>query len=625
MVPKIRPAVRGSSMPKLTIARLLLSFAVVVVIGLATSIGLQSYTLSQLKVSGPVYNGIIDSKDLVADILPPPLYVVEAYMLASEAVLDPRKSEETVAKIERLAADYRARRDYWQKSQLPDALKSKLLNDVLVKGDAFWARYEQSFGPGSILDDAGKKAAIAELGTTFWTHDAAVRELVQMANAHLVSEEAMARATSTRLERLAVIGSGMCVFLFIGGIWYFRRRAITPLATISSYMGHLAQGDLSKDVPFSDRTDEIGKMATSVEIFRQAALERKRLRLEAEENTALTVEAQRRHAEVMAEQAQALEHVVQTLGAGLSRLAECNIRYTIDQPFMTDFEPLRRDFNEALAAFQATLVQVLETTQAIHENGLEMRSASDNLAKRTEQQAAALEETAAALEQVSTTVAQASERSQETRKLVADAKLCTEESGRVVLNAISAMKSIEKSATEIGQIIGVIDEIAFQTNLLALNAGVEAARAGEAGKGFAVVAQEVRELAQRSALAAKEIKALVSNSGQQVNAGVKLVDETGNALSRINEFVMSIDRNVDAISTGAIEQSAGLKQISIAVNDLDQMTQQNAAMVEETTALSHSLSAASTHLTSLVGRFVLNRRSVVRDTDHRDRLWCAGR
>lgn len=145
-------------MPKLTIARLLLSFAVVVVIGLATSIGLQSYTLSQLKVSGPVYNGIIDSKDLVADILPPPLYVVEAYMLASEAVLDPRKSEETVAKIERLAADYRARRDYWQQSQLPDALKSKLLNDVLVKGDAFWARYEQSFGPGSILDDAGKKA-----------------------------------------------------------------------------------------------------------------------------------------------------------------------------------------------------------------------------------------------------------------------------------------------------------------------------------------------------------------------------------------------------------------------------------------------------------------------------------
>ncbi|MFN3321835.1 MAG: methyl-accepting chemotaxis protein, partial [Allorhizobium sp.] len=155
--------------------------------------------------------------------------------------------------------------------------------------------------------------------------------------------------------------------------------------------------------------------------------------------------------------------------------------------------------------------------------------------------------------------------------------------------------------------------IAFQTNLLALNAGVEAARAGEAGKGFAVVAQEVRELAQRSAVAAKEIKTLVSNSGQQVNVGVKLVDDTGHALARIETYVSSIDRNVDAISTAAVEQSAGLRQISIAVNELDQMTQQNAAMVEETTALSHTLSSASTHLSTLVNSFVLNRRTKVRE------------
>ncbi len=600
-------------MPRLTIARLLISFAAVVVVGLAMSIGLQSFTLSQLKVSGPVYNDIIDGKDLVADILPPPLYLVEAYMLTSEAVLDPRKADGAVTKIDQLSTDYEARRQYWQQSKLPDALKAKLMGDVLVKGDAFWKSYRQSFGVGSSLSDADKRTAIADLSEKFWIHDAAVRELVQMANAHLAAGEASARTTSANLERLAIIGSGVSVFLFIGGIWYFRRRAITPLGMISEYMSHLAKGDLKKDVPFKDRTDEIGEMATSVEIFRQAALERKRLRLEAEQSTALTVEAQKRHAEVMAEQAKALEHVVETLGAGLARLAECNIRYTIDQPFMPDFEPLRRDFNDALSAFQTTLVEVLETTQAIHENGLEMRSASDNLAKRTEQQAAALEETAAALEQVTNTVAQASQRSQETRKLVSDAKVCTEDSSRVVLNAIGAMKSIEQSASEIGQIIGVIDEIAFQTNLLALNAGVEAARAGEAGKGFAVVAQEVRELAQRSAVAAKEIKALVSNSGQQVNIGVTLVNDTGQGLSRINEFVALIDSNIDALSTGALEQSAGLKQISIAVNELDQMTQQNAAMVEETTALSHSLSAASTHLTSLVGRFVLNRRSKVRD------------
>lgn len=601
-------------MPKITIARLLLTFAAVVVVGLGTSIGLQSYTLSQLKVGGSVYGGIIDGKDLVADILPPPLYLVEAYMLASEAALDLQKAQRSAEKIAALASDYQTRRRYWQSSNLPSSLKTKLAEDVLIKGDAFWGSYN-----GEYLSalSAGKPedvtTAIQVLGEKFWAHDASVRELVQMANDHLSGEERRAASTAASLERLAVGGSALSVFLFVGGIWYFRRRAINPLKAISGYMAHLAGGDLTREVPFTHRVDEIGDIAQSVEVFRQAALERKRMRLEAEELRAAGLEEQQRRAADMAEQADALSHVVDTLGAGLARLAECNIRFTIDHPFMSDFEPLRHDFNNALGAFQMTLEQVLETTRAIHENGQEMRSASDNLAKRTEQQAAALEETSAALEQVAVTVAQASERSIETRKLVAEAKVCTEDSGRVVQSAIDAMKQIASSASEIGQIIGVIDEIAFQTNLLALNAGVEAARAGEAGKGFAVVAQEVRELAQRSAVAAKEIKTLVSNSGQQVTVGVKLVDDTGHALARIDGFVTSIDRNIDAISTAAVEQSAGLKEITIAVNELDQMTQQNAAMVEETTALSHTLSAASTHLSALVGRFVLNRRTRVRD------------
>lgn len=601
-------------MPRFTIARLLLTFAAVVVIGLATSIGLQSFTLSQLKVNGPVYGGIIDGKDLVADILPPPLYLVEAYMLANEAVLDPSRAAQASSKIAALAADYEARRQYWQASPLPQSLKLKLADDVLVKGDQFWKLYHERFSqPAAFGNAKNAGTAIRELGEKFWAHDAAVRELVQMANSHLSQEEAGAAATSATLERMAMVGSGLSVLIFVAGIWYFRRRAITPLTSISKYMSHLAGGDLTKEVPFGDRVDEIGAMAQSVEIFRQAALERQRMREEAEGLRALATDEQHKRAAVMAEQAEALSHVVETLGAGLARLAQCNIRYTIDDPFMPDFEPLRNDFNNALAAFQTTLVQVLETTQAIHENGSEMRSASDNLAKRTEQQAAALEETSAALEEVAVTVSQASERSSETRKLVAEAKVCTEESGRVVQSAIEAMKNIERSAVEIGQIIGVIDEIAFQTNLLALNAGVEAARAGEAGKGFAVVAQEVRELAQRSAVAAKEIKTLVSNSGQQVNVGVKLVDDTGHALARIDDYVSTIDKNVDAISTAAVEQSAGLKQISIAVNELDKMTQQNAAMVEETTALSHTLSTASTHLSALVNSFVLNRRAKVRD------------
>lgn len=605
---------RGIFMQQISIARLLIGFAIAVVIGLGLSIGVQNFALSQLKVKGPVYDGIVDGKDLIADILPPPLYLVEAYMLANEAVVNPAKLSSSLKKIDTLRTEYQSRRKYWQNSQLPDLLKNKLETEVIQRGDAFWAMYEKSFAGINVPSDTlSRQKLLAELGERFWEHDAAVRELVELANKHLASEEQEAAVLSLSLQRLAIAGSGLSVLLFIGGIWFFRRRAITPLGSISKYMSHLADGDLSQDVPFINRGDEIGTMARSVEVFRQAALERKRVRLETEAFRENAVREQQRHTENMAQHAHALSHVVDTLGAGLARLAECNIRYTIDQPFMADFEPLRNDFNNALAAFQTTLVKVLEATKDIHETGLEMRAASDNLAKRTEQQAAALEQTSAALEQVAGTVEQSSQRSVETRYLVAETKGCTAESRSIVQGAIEAMTAIERSALEIGQIIGVIDSIAFQTNLLALNAGVEAARAGEAGKGFAVVAQEVRELAQRSAAAAKEIKALVSNSEQQVRLGVKLVDDTGNSLTRIEDYVSRVDANVDMMATAAIEQAAGLKQISIAVNELDQMTQQNAAMVEETTALSHSLSTSSAHLSSLVNSFTLNRRSKIRE------------
>ena len=599
---------------RITIARLLTVFAIVILSGLGASIGLQTYTLEKLKVNGPIYATIVDGKDLIADILPPPLYVVEAYMLSSETALHPDRATVNLAKIEKLAAEYEARRKYWQQSNLPQTLKDKLLNDVLVKGDRFWQEFRTEFIPAaSAADLEAKQAATESLLESFWVHDLAVRELVEMASGHLVAQEAYARASSGSLGRAVAIGSAVSVILFVLGIMFFRLRVIGPLDRITTYMSHLAAGDLTQEVPFVTRSDEIGTMANSVEVFRQAALERKRLRLEAED-ARVAAEAEGIERERLTNaQAAALANVVATLGAGLSRLAECNIRYTIDEPFGADFEPLRHDFNNALAAFQATLVDVLEATRTIHAHGEEMREASDNLAKRTEQQAAALEETSAALSQVTATVKQASERTVETRTLVRDAKACSEESSKVVKDAIEAMRMIENSSEEIGKIIGVIDEIAFQTNLLALNAGVEAARAGEAGKGFAVVAQEVRELAQRSATAAKEIKTLIATSGTQVEAGVRLVSQTGSSLARIEDFVSVINLNVEAISTASVEQAEGLRQISSAVSEIDRMTQQNAAMVEETTAISHALSAGSAHLTQLAGRFTLNRRSKIRE------------
>ncbi|WP_077960644.1 methyl-accepting chemotaxis protein [Ensifer adhaerens] len=304
---------------------------------------------------------------------------------------------------------------------------------------------------------------------------------------------------------------------------------------------------------------------------------------------------------------------VTEIGAGLGRLAECNIRMTLDEPFVGELETLRRDFNTSIGMFQETLSAVLSQTRDLNANSHEMKDAAEHLADRTRQQAVALEETSAALEEVTVTVRTSTENTQQTRSLVQNARQSAHSSSGVVRDAVTAMQRIKAASEEISQIIGVIDEIAFQTNLLALNAGVEAARAGEAGKGFAVVASEVRELAQRSAKAAKEIKALIHNSVAEVAEGVRLVGDTGSALKEIENYVEAIDTRIEAIATAATEQTAGLGEINAAVNDIDAMTQKNASMVERTADVSVRLAEGAQRLTELVNRFQLNRRTERRE------------
>lgn len=294
---------------------------------------------------------------------------------------------------------------------------------------------------------------------------------------------------------------------------------------------------------------------------------------------------------------------VNDVGSALARLAENDLAQRIEGPFSLEFEKLRGDFNAALTQLQSTMGDITHGAQVIQSGATEVATAADDLARRTEQQAASLEETAAAVEEITATVKKAAEGANHAQRIASAADDGARAASKVVHSAVENMGAIAASAQQISQITGVIDEIAFQTNLLALNAGVEAARAGDAGRGFAVVASEVRALAQRSADAAKEIKALIATSSDLVESGVQRVGDTGQALDRIVAQVSEIAELVTGIAAGATQQAVALQEVNDAVTGMDRMTQQNAAMVEESTAAAQSLSNETTRVAEVVGQF----------------------
>jgi methyl-accepting chemotaxis protein len=421
--------------------------------------------------------------------------------------------------------------------------------------------------------------------------------------AELTERAANQSKALTAANAALAVGGALAVGIAILMGWLLSGAIAAPIAAMTAAMRRLADGENGVDVPAVGRKDEIGAMAAAVLTFKDAAIEKLRVEGQAESHRRQAEDERQANESGRAAAAREQSGVVDNLGEALEHLAQGDLTYRLNQTFPASYRKLQNDFNAAMSRLQETMTVINGAVQGIRSGSGEISHAADDLSRRTEQQAAGLEETAAALDEIVATVRRTAQGTNEADRTVQAARRDAETGGEVVERAIQAMTQIEESSQQVSQIIGVIDEIAFQTNLLALNAGVEAARAGDAGRGFAVVAQEVRALAQRSAEAAREIKTLISTSSQQVGQGVELVGQTGEALKRITAGVVAINRTVAEIAASAQEQATGLQQINTAVNQMDQATQQNAAMVEQSTAASHSLSNEASELQRLVGRF----------------------
>ncbi|API54885.1 methyl-accepting chemotaxis protein [Rhizobium leguminosarum] len=404
--------------------------------------------------------------------------------------------------------------------------------------------------------------------------------------------------------QMLVLGVGAIVMLIVGVLaFYAIRLSVKPLQALTTSVHSISAGDLDGAIPCVEKRNEFGDIGRALALFRDSARARRDLETQAAEQRELSdAERARNDADKRSLDGQ-IDFAVNQLAAGLGRLSQGDVSQTIGTPFVGRLEQLRVDYNASLLRLQDTLSGIRDSAATIQRNSGAVSASAGELSKRTEAQAANLEETAAAVEEITVTVRSSAERAREANNVVAATKKTADNSGAVVGDAVAAMDRIEQASQRIEQIIEVIDDIAFQTNLLALNAGIEAARAGEAGKGFAVVAQEVRELAQRSADAAREIKSLIETSSREVTAGSELVQKTGSVLASISQEIIAISGHVETIATASRDQSAALQEVNGSVNAMDQMTQKNAAMVAETTQASRLLAGEADTLMALIERF----------------------
>lgn len=580
--------------------RSLQNFSRLVILALIALVATALLSVQILRIEGPLYSRIVLGKDLIADVLPPPEYVLEAYLEATLAVQNPRQLETRAERLRTLEAEYRARHDFWSTAALPKDLREHILVRSHEPAQRFWVEIDERLLPALRAgDEAAASASYARLTGDYAVHRAAIDQLVKAANQSNARTESLAMAALLGFVGLVVVVAAGLIVLVQRRSMRIARGVVDPMADLTASMSQLSVGGAVIDIPHADRTDEVGEMARALSVFRTQAADAARMRDE-------RLEAQRSQEEERQRAAAEQDDVVAVLAAGLAQLASGDLTIRIETAFPSQYDRLREDFNRTAAQLDSVLGQVRRNSDGIQVRVAQIARANEDLTQRTQAQANNVEDTGRTLQGIAEAVRASARATAQASDAVLDAKAEAEHSGGVIAQTVSAMNEIVASSREITQVVEVIDEISFQTNLLALNAGVEAARAGEFGRGFAVVATEVRALAQHSAERAKDINALIQTSTSQVDTGMRFVTDTGETLRRIVEQVGDLANFVGKIAESTQEQAGRLGAVNVASDQLEEATQQNARMAEECSQAVRELCDQANVLAQMVGRFRLS-------------------
>lgn len=550
---------------------------------LIVAILLSAYGINTIRFGGEIHRLNQQLNEFNADILPPPEYLVESYLIANLVARSPREVDDHANKLAVLKRQWRERADHWAGSDLEPELKKRIAETVAEDGVEFWQIVETRLLPAAKTGDAEEiRRALTALDDVYARHRSHIDALVSGA-----AEQQKVLAEDAAFTLTAIyVGLGLAVLFVLMGIGgalaILNRKVIRPLASTADTMQRMAAGDIEAGRKNSHSPDEIGTMTRAIEVFRQSAID------------AREADAERRR-------------IVGVLSERLSAMATGNLEQPIETFFAEAYKGIRMDFNQAQAALRDVIHSVVQSAQQIHRSAAEVNEAATDLSERAARQAATLEETAAALQRTNKDIQTSSELAQETHAEIALARQNATRNQEIVETAVGAMAEIESSFDEVASITSLIQNIAFQTNILALNAGVEATRAGEAGKGFIVVANEVRALAQRSSEAVTAIQQLMAKSGEKIANGTRQVSSSGQALHEMIEIIDRVRQRVEMLAASSSAQAMRLNEVDRAVANLDRDTQQNAAMAEQSSAASELLRQEVNRLTQRTALFIRDR------------------